>query len=122
MALEGAQDFSAHPFAPPGCELTVHQTIRKTTSWGLKSIKEWYLGPSCEHYQCHKVYILSTQGERVSSMVDFHTKNTRLPHISAEETATQAAKDLISALQEHKQGAPFAPVGDAQLNAIRELA
>eukprot|EP00957_Ditylum_brightwellii_P165474 12598462-Ditylum_brightwellii.AAC.1 len=55
-------------------------------------------------------------------MVDFHTKTTRLPHILAEEAATQAAKDLTTALQQHKQGAPFAPVGDAQLNTIRELA
>eukprot|EP00957_Ditylum_brightwellii_P046474 3526741-Ditylum_brightwellii.AAC.1 len=91
-------------------------------SWGLNGIKAWYLGPSCEHYQCHKVYIPSTRGERVASTVDFHTENTRLPHISAEEAVAQAAKDLISALQQHKQVALFAPVGDAQLNAIRELA
>ena len=122
MALEGAHDFSAHPVAPPGCEITVHQTIDQMTSWGLNGIKGWYLGPSYEHYRCHKVYIPATRGERVASTVDFHTKNSRLPHISAEEAATQAAKDLTAALQQHKQGAPFAPVGDAQLNAIRELA
>eukprot|EP00957_Ditylum_brightwellii_P129506 9878578-Ditylum_brightwellii.AAC.1 len=67
------------------------------------------------------VYILSTRGERVESKVDFHTKNTRLPHIFAEEAATQAAKDLTADIQQHKQGALFAPVGDAQLNKIREL-
>eukprot|EP00957_Ditylum_brightwellii_P169565 12906348-Ditylum_brightwellii.AAC.1 len=50
MALEGAHNFSAHPLAPPGCELTVHQTIGQTTSWGLNGIKPWYLGPACEHY------------------------------------------------------------------------
>ena len=50
MALEDAHDFSAHPLAPPGCELTVHQTIGQTTSWGLNGIKAWYLGPACEHY------------------------------------------------------------------------
>eukprot|EP00957_Ditylum_brightwellii_P006635 503447-Ditylum_brightwellii.AAC.1 len=105
MALEGAHDFNAHPLAPPVCDLTVHQTIRQTTSWRLNGIKAWYLGPACEDYRCHKVYIPSTQGERVASTVDFHTKNMRLPHISAEEAVTQAAKDLILALQQHKQGA-----------------
>eukprot|EP00957_Ditylum_brightwellii_P049846 3779051-Ditylum_brightwellii.AAC.1 len=90
MALEGAHDFSAHLVAPPGCEITVHQTIDQTTSWGLNGIKGWYLGPSCKHYRCHKVYIPATQGERVASTVGFHTKNTRLPHILAEEAATQA--------------------------------
>eukprot|EP00957_Ditylum_brightwellii_P206085 15346748-Ditylum_brightwellii.AAC.1 len=68
MALEGAHDFSAHPLAPPGCELMVHQNIDQTTSWGLNGIKGWYLGPSCKHYCCHNVYIPSTQGERVASM------------------------------------------------------
>eukprot|EP00957_Ditylum_brightwellii_P051237 3884750-Ditylum_brightwellii.AAC.1 len=80
MALEGAHDFREHPLALPGCELTVYQTIGKTTSWRLNGIKAWYLGPSCEHYRCHKVYIPSTQGERVASIVDFHTK-TRDYHI-----------------------------------------
>eukprot|EP00957_Ditylum_brightwellii_P144729 11024877-Ditylum_brightwellii.AAC.1 len=89
---------------------------------GLNGIKGWYLGPSCKHYCCNKEYIPSTQGERVESMVDLYTKNTRLPHISEEEAATQAATDLTAALQQHKEGALFAPVGDAQLNAIRELA
>ena len=56
----------------------------------------------------------------MASTVDFHTKSMRLTHISAEEAATQAAKDLIAALQQHKQGALFTPVGDAQLNAIRK--
>eukprot|EP00957_Ditylum_brightwellii_P128763 9822602-Ditylum_brightwellii.AAC.1 len=67
MALEGAHDFNAHSLAPPGCELTVTQTIGQTASWGLNSIKPYYLDPACEHYQCHKVYIPSTQGERVAS-------------------------------------------------------
>eukprot|EP00957_Ditylum_brightwellii_P099175 7553742-Ditylum_brightwellii.AAC.1 len=39
MALEGAHDFSAHPVAPLGCEIMVHQTIDQTTSWGLSGIK-----------------------------------------------------------------------------------
>eukprot|EP00957_Ditylum_brightwellii_P164950 12559004-Ditylum_brightwellii.AAC.1 len=70
MTLEGAHDFSAHPLVPPGCELTVHQTIDQMTLWGLNGIKGWYLGPSCKHYCCHKhktVALISSRSSNPSS-------------------------------------------------------
>eukprot|EP00957_Ditylum_brightwellii_P212182 15367048-Ditylum_brightwellii.AAC.1 len=47
---------------------------------------------------------------------------TKLPHISPAEAATHAACNLTEALQNLPPNASFAPVGDKQLTAIKELA
>ena len=75
-----------------------------------------------EHYWCYKVYIPSTHGERIAVTVDFHPQSPKLPHISAADAAMHAAKDLSAALTGPNTNAPFAALGDEQLQAIRQLA
>ena len=122
MALERAHDYNAHPIAPLGIKLTVHETVGQRASWGMNGITGWYLGPSTEHYRCYRAYIPSTKGERTAATVDFHPVNSTLPHVSAEDAATQAAKDLTAVLTKPPKNAPFQAIGDEKLNAIRELA
>eukprot|EP00957_Ditylum_brightwellii_P061064 4634713-Ditylum_brightwellii.AAC.1 len=54
--------------------------------------------------------------------VDWHTATTKIPHVSAAEAATNAAKDLTAALAHPPNTAPFAAIGNEQLNAIKHLA
>eukprot|EP00957_Ditylum_brightwellii_P134744 10273035-Ditylum_brightwellii.AAC.1 len=51
----------------------------------------------------------------------FHPQSSKLPHISAVEVATHAAKDLSAALTGPDTNAPFAALGDDQLQAIHQL-
>eukprot|EP00957_Ditylum_brightwellii_P166168 12650605-Ditylum_brightwellii.AAC.1 len=72
-------------------------------------------------YRCYKVYIPSTQGQRTAVTVDFHPQSSKLPHISAAEAATQETKDLSAVLTAPNNNAPFAALGDEQLQAIQKL-
>eukprot|EP00957_Ditylum_brightwellii_P180065 13716977-Ditylum_brightwellii.AAC.1 len=54
--------------------------------------------------------------------VDWHTATTEIPHVSSTDAATNAAKDLTAALAQPPNTAPFAAIGDKQLNAIKQLA
>eukprot|EP00957_Ditylum_brightwellii_P036073 2732889-Ditylum_brightwellii.AAC.1 len=60
--------------------------------------------------------------EHIAVTVDFHLQSSKLPHISAAEAATHAAKDLSTALTGLNINAPFAELGDDHLQAIRQLA
>eukprot|EP00957_Ditylum_brightwellii_P048670 3693174-Ditylum_brightwellii.AAC.1 len=113
--LEGVHDYSAYPIAPFGIEVTVHETANQIATWGLSSIKGWYIGPTLEHYQCYKVCIPSTKGECIAVMVDFHPQSSKLPHISAAEAATHAAKGLTAAIKSRHTNALFAAMGNGQL-------
>ena len=53
--------------------------------------------------------------------VDYHPQSSKLPHISAAEAATHATKDLSAALRAPNTNAPFAALGDEQLQALRQL-
>eukprot|EP00957_Ditylum_brightwellii_P135818 10358840-Ditylum_brightwellii.AAC.1 len=80
MAIEGAHDYNAHPIAPLGIKLPVHETVGQRASWGMNGITGWYLGLSTEHYRCYRAYILSTKGEQTALTVDFHPVNSTLTH------------------------------------------
>eukprot|EP00957_Ditylum_brightwellii_P012261 926348-Ditylum_brightwellii.AAC.1 len=54
--------------------------------------------------------------------VDWHTATTKIPHVSPADAATNAAKDLTAALAHPPNTAPFAAIGDEQLNAMKQLA
>eukprot|EP00957_Ditylum_brightwellii_P021215 1599088-Ditylum_brightwellii.AAC.1 len=121
-SLEGIHDYNTHPIAPFGIEVTVHETANQQAVWGLSGIKGWYIGSTLEHYQCYKVYISSTKGEHIAMTVDFHPQLSKLPHINAAEAATHASKDLTVVLTGRDTNAPFAALGDEQLQAIWQLA
>ena len=54
---EGVYDYNVHPLAPPGCKVLVHKTLDQRRTWDKKGKEGWYIGPSMEHYRCHRVYI-----------------------------------------------------------------
>eukprot|EP00957_Ditylum_brightwellii_P092224 7020934-Ditylum_brightwellii.AAC.1 len=101
--------------------MTVRETVDQQSAWGSNRTKDWLLGTSKEHC-CYQAYIPSTRGVHIVLTVDFHTVTTKLPHISPAEAATYAAHNLTEALQNLSPNAPFAPVGNKKLTAIKELA
>jgi hypothetical protein len=64
-------------------------------------IDGWYVGPSIEHYRCHKCYISSTFGVRDALTIDwFPHKNVPFPKVTADEYLRQAATDMLTLIQD----------------------
>ena len=120
-ALFGNFNYDRTPLAPPGSKVIAHEKPGQRRSWGAHGVDGWYIGPALNHYRCHRVYLPSTRGERVSDTVEFFPHRGNIPAVTPADAATEAAFDLARALSETETGGPFR-VGDHQLDAIRRLA
>ena len=50
--MHGRQyNFLAHPIAPPGIKIQVHEKPEQRASWGVHSVDGFYLGPALDHYR-----------------------------------------------------------------------
>ena len=98
-ALDGAYSYDATPLAPPGCKVIAHETPAQRKTWAPHGVDGFYIGPTMDHYRCHKVYIPSTHGERIVETVDFQPTMCENPSVSNEENAIIAAHKLTQALQ-----------------------
>ena len=66
-ALHGSPcDFRAHPIAPAGIKVLVHDKPAARASWAPHRTPGFYLGPARKHYRCFSVYIPSTTATRIS--------------------------------------------------------
>ena len=118
---EGVYDYNAHPMAPPGCKVVVYETVDRRESWGEKGVLGWYLGPSFDHYRCHKVFIPRTNGERVGNSVKFFPHNCAAPQRDPRDEATRAALLLTEALQQAQQKVPYSAPTAEQMSALSQL-
>ena len=53
-------DFVAHPIAPAGTLVVVHEKPSERGSWAPHGAKGYYLGPADKHYHCWRTWVLST--------------------------------------------------------------
>ena len=89
--------------------------------WASHGVKDWYIGPSMNHYRCHHVYVTKTRGERDSDSVEFFQHNTQLPYKYSAEHAIIAERELAYALKNPAPQAPFSNIGESQLFEIEKL-
>jgi hypothetical protein len=120
--LNGAFDFNRTPLAPPGTKVLVYDNPEKRRTWAAHGVDGWYIGSAPEHYRCYKVYIPKTRAERTAHTVEFFPHECPVPKTSSADAATDAARALADALANPAPAAPFARHGDAQMQAINELA
>ena len=118
---EGVYDYNAHPLAPPGCKVVVHETLDQRGTWDEKGKDGWYLGPSMEHYRCHRVYIPTTRAERIGKSVRFFPHNCVAPEVDPRDEATRAAQLLTAAIEKAQKGGPYSPPTPKQLTALQQL-
>ena len=78
---EGVYDYNAHLLSPPGCKVLVHETLDQQGTWDEKGKEIWYMGPSMEHYRCHRVYTPQTRSERIDKSVQFFPHNCAAPEV-----------------------------------------
>ena len=118
---EGVYDYNAHPLAPPGCKIVVHETLEQRGTWDEKGKEGWYIGPSMEHYRCHRVYLPQTRSERIGKSVRFFPHNCVAPEVDPRDEATRAAQLLTAALEKAQKGGPYSPPTQQQLQALTQL-
>ena len=64
-------NFSAHPIAPFGMKIIVHEKPTERGSHSFHGADAFYLGPESKHYRAYRVYVPSTGGTRVSATVQW---------------------------------------------------
>ena len=120
--LHGLFGFNATPFAPPGTKVIVHlnPTIRK--SWAPIGQYGWYIDWAKDCYRCYNIYIPEKRAVIQPDTVEFLLHNSKMTFQSSAENATIAATKLIHAILNPAPAAPYAHIGDAQMQVLDQLA
>jgi hypothetical protein len=120
--LNGAFDYNKTPLAPPGMKVLIHETPNRRRTRAVHGVDGWYLGGARDHYRCYRVYATKTRAERIARTVEFFPHYGEMPKLSSADAAVRAAIDLCWALRHPTPAAPIAAVGDAQMDALHQLA
>ena len=120
--LNGAFDYNKTPLAPPGTKVLIHETPNRRRTWAVHGVDGWYIGGAPEHYRCYRVYATKTRAERIARTVEFFPHYGPMPQLSSADAAIRAAIDLCWALRNPTPASPYASIGDAQMDAIQQLA
>ena len=119
--LNGAFDFNHTPLAPPGTKVLVFESPGVFRTWATHGITGWYIGSAPEHYRWYQVYTTKTQADRIVNTVEFFSHDCPVPKRSYSDAAVITACNLTDALT-NPRPSPFSQIGDAQLQAIQQLA
>ena len=90
-------------------------------SWATRGINRRYIGGAFNHYRCHKLHVNKTAYTRISDTIEFFPQYCKMSYRSSAENATIAATELINALKNLAPAAPFANIGDKQMEALTKL-
>ena len=112
-AVHGKYDFEAHPMAPPGTAITIHEKPGQRATWSKHGIKGFYLGPAMDTYRCYRVWVKDVSSTRVTDTVAWHPHGYHWEATSPLEMVTQAADVLANAMH-HLAHAPATTAGHAQ--------
>ena len=104
--VRGPYDFNAHPIAPPGTLVCVHEMPEARASWAPHCVKGFYIGPAFDHYRCYRVWVLETDKPRISDTLEWFPHQVTMPSPSAADTVIAAITDLVSALSHFQRTTP----------------
>ena len=116
--VHGPFDYNRYPLAPIGCAVQIHNQASKRGTWAPHTQPGWYLGPSFEHYRCHRVLPKTTQVTRVCETVVFKHKRYTMPQISPAYYITDATQQLIATIKK-ADGIPS--TATSQLDHLEQL-
>ena len=91
-------DFMAHPIAPLGTLVVIHEKPAQRASWDPHGVKGFYIGPALDHYRCWCTWVIHTQKLRISDTLAWFPSPLVLPGSSPYEMVHAAIKDLTTAL------------------------
>ena len=120
--LNGAFDFNRTPLAPPGTKALIFESSAKRLTWSPHGVASWYLGPDPKHYPCYRLYVPNDRAERTTKTVQLFPHQFPVPKKSSVNAFIVAERALTEALTNPSPAAPCAQFGDAQHQAIVDLA
>lgn len=106
-AMQGPYDFNAHPLAPIGIRVVIHEKPVQRASWAPHGIDGFYLGPASDHYRCYRCWSIDTQRERITDTVAWHPQDVIMPGASETEVLTNAILDLQQTLSDTANDVPL---------------
>ena len=116
--LHGRQfDFRAHPIAPAGTKVIIHDKPTARGTWAPHGVIGFYLGPAQQHYRCFSVWSVDTQSIRVTDTLGWIFDKVVLPNIGPHDVAIAAIKDLAAAISTLAASHP----ATAHLRQLHEL-
>jgi hypothetical protein len=119
--LNGHFDFNRTPMVPPGTRIVAHDKLDQQASWDPHGVDGYYLGKSLGHYRCYQAHITKTKGARIIDTFEFLPSKTAISQTQYKYMATISVLELSNALQNPAPVAPFSHIGNAQLQALRQL-
>lgn len=110
--------------APPGTKMLMrmHEKPKQQGTWDDLGIAGWHIGPTLLHYHYYRCYLPATLGERISDTVKLYPTQVNMPHLSAQEKAIQAVRDLIHTIRNPSPASPFPTFGPKHSAALDQLA
>ena len=112
-------DFEAHPMAPCGTLVLVHDPPDKRGTFASHGSPGFYLGPALLHHRCFRVHMLATQSERISDSLAWFPAPLVLPGSSPAELLTAAVTDLTAAMNAVAHSTHISAV---QMDPFKQLA
>jgi hypothetical protein len=122
--LTGAPfNFRAHPIAPAGTAILIHEAPEKRGTWAAHGVAGYYLGPALTHYRSHHVIVTATSSPRVTDTIAwFPETDVTPPPPNATEMLIAAIKDFSCALKQFNLTGNFVPPTLVQdLDALTSL-
>jgi hypothetical protein len=124
--LHGAYDFLAHPIAPAGMRVAVHEKPEVRETWGPHALDGFYIGPARDHYRCYQVWLPATNSVRISDALAWFPETTPMPGMSPIDLLSTAIKDfstLLSPLSNQDPAVRTArqPVAALQTSLLHDL-
>ena len=93
-----SHDFRAHPIAPAGTRVLIHDKPSARGSWSPHGVAGFYLGPALQHYRCYTVWATATSSVRVTDTLAWLPHLVTMPSCTPHDTALAAISDLTAAL------------------------
>ena len=94
----GAFDFAAHPIAPAGTKVVIHDKPNTRGSLAPHGTHGYYLGPVQLHYRCYCVWATATRSVRVADTLAWFSQGLELPGPSPHDFICGAVTDLTQAI------------------------
>ena len=119
--VHGPFNFDRTPLGPPGTKVLVHEKPNNRETWAPHAVDGWYLGPAMNHYRCFRVWINSTQAERITDTLTWFPSKVLMSTASSSDAAIAAANDLTHALLNPSPASALSPLSDSQRHALLQL-
>ena len=113
-ALNGKYDFDAHPMAPPGTAITIHEKPAQRGSWSKHGVEGFYLGPALDTYRSYRVWTKHKESTRVCDTIAWHPYGYNWPTHSPIDIIAASAEVLVNAIKQ----LPTTPATEQPLNTI----